>query len=192
MTVQSKELNLKQEKFCQSYAMYHNATAAAKTAGYSDGSAHTQGSRLMARPEIQERIEQLEGEMETSLDVVSELEDQYQYAKVNNHTNSALKALEVLSRLKSVEEVDVPKSITELEEDIIKDLEILGEDTVAKLFLKCKWYASEADDGDDDDEADNNIASETIKDIEIQKAAAKKEYRYQHRARRKSAGNVLT
>tara|TARA_R110002073_G_scaffold40789_1_gene115830 strand:+ start:13024 stop:13542 length:519 start_codon:yes stop_codon:yes gene_type:complete len=172
--------------------MYHNATAAAKTAGYSDGSAHTQGSRLMARPEIQERIEQLEGEMETSLDVVSELEDQYQYAKVNNHTNSALKALEVLSRLKSVEEVDIPKSITELEEDIIKDLEILGEDTVAKLFLKCKWYASEADDGDDDDEADNNIASETIKDIEIKKAAAKKEYRYQHRARRKSAGNVLT
>lgn len=189
MTVQHKELNLKQEKFCQSYAMYHNATAAAKTAGYSDGSAHTQGSRLMARPEIQERIEQLEGEMETSLDVVSELEDQYQYAKVNNHTNSALKALEVLSRLKSVEEVDIPKSITELEEDIIKDLEILGEDTVAKLFLKCKWYASEPD---DDDEADNNIASETIKDIEIKKAAAKKEYRYQHRARRKSAGNVLT
>ena len=189
MTVQHKELNIKQEKFCQSYAMYHNATAAAKTAGYSDGSAHTQGSRLMARPEVQERIEQLEGEMETSLDVVSELEDQYQYAKVNNHTNSALKALEVLSRLKSVEEVDVPKSITELEEDIIKDLEILGEDTVAKLFLKCKWYASEADDAD---EADSNIASETIKDIEIQKAAAKKEYRYQHRARRKSAGNVLT
>ena len=49
-----KELNLKQEKFCQAYVMYRNATEAAKAAGYSDTSAHTQGHRLKQRPEINE------------------------------------------------------------------------------------------------------------------------------------------
>ena len=47
-----KELNLKQEKFCQAYVMYRNATEAAKAAGYSDVSAHTQGHRLKQRPEF--------------------------------------------------------------------------------------------------------------------------------------------
>ena len=65
-------LNTKQELFCQNYRLNNNATAAARAAGYSSGSAHTQGSRLMAREEIQDRIAELEQDMETSINVVEE------------------------------------------------------------------------------------------------------------------------
>ena len=95
------ELKIRQEKFCQAYVLYRNATESAKIAGYSEGSAHTQGHRLMQRGDIKERIEELEKEVETRIDVVSEIENQYTYAKNNGHTNSAIKALEVLSRIRS-------------------------------------------------------------------------------------------
>lgn len=54
------ELKIRQEKFCQAYIMYRNATESAKIAGYSEGSAHTQGHRLLQREDIRERIEELE------------------------------------------------------------------------------------------------------------------------------------
>ena len=53
------ELKIRQEKFCQAYIMYRNATESAKIAGYSEGSAHTQGHRLLQREDIRERIEEL-------------------------------------------------------------------------------------------------------------------------------------
>jgi len=89
----------KQEKFAQAYVLYRNATESAKVAGYAPRSAYNQGSRLLKLAEVRERIEDLEKEMETSIDYVSEIEKQYTYATNNNHTNSALKALELLSRL---------------------------------------------------------------------------------------------
>ena len=122
-----KELNLKQEKFCQAYVMYRNATEAAKAAGYSDTSAHTQGHRLKQRPEINERIEELEKELETRIDVIAEVENQYNYAKNAGHTNSAIKALEVLSRIRSTKEEEAVRSIAELEQEIVNSLEILGQ-----------------------------------------------------------------
>ena len=52
--------------------MYRNATEAAKAAGYSDTSeTHTQGHRLKQRPDINERIEELEKELETCIDVIA-------------------------------------------------------------------------------------------------------------------------
>jgi phage terminase small subunit len=116
----SEQLNEKQEKFAQAYVMYRNATEAAKAAGYSGRSAHNQGSRLLKIASVKERIEDLEKEMETSIDYVAEIEKQYTYATNNNHTNSALKALELLSRLRSPTEEDAPQTIEELEKDIIK------------------------------------------------------------------------
>ena len=89
-------------------------------------SAHTQGHRLVQRPDIQERIEELEKEIETNIDVVAEIENQYTYAKNNGHTNSAIKALEVLSKVRTSKDEEVPKSIVELEDEIVKNLEILG------------------------------------------------------------------
>jgi len=133
-------LNEKQEKFAQAYVMYRNATEAAKAAGYSGRSAHNQGSRLLKTAAIKERIEDLEKEMETSIDYVAEIEKQYTYATNNNHTNSALKALELLSRLRSPTEEDAPTTVQELEEDIVKSLELLGEERSTKLFTSCSWF----------------------------------------------------
>ena len=91
-------LNEKQEKFAQSYILHRNATEAARAAGYAKESAYNQGYRLLQNEEIKERIEDLEKELTTDVDVVSELEQQYTYAKNNGHTNSAIKALELLPR----------------------------------------------------------------------------------------------
>jgi phage terminase small subunit len=136
----SEQLNEKQEKFAQAYVMYRNATEAAKAAGYSGRSAHNQGSRLLKIASVKERIEDLEKEMETSIDYVAEIEKQYTYATNNNHTNSALKALELLSRLRSPTEEDAPQTIEDLEKDIVQSLELLGEERTIKLFTSCSWF----------------------------------------------------
>ena len=145
------ELKIRQEKFCQAYVLYRNATESAKIAGYSEGSAHTQGHRLMQRGDIKERIEELEKEVETRIDVVSEIENQYTYAKNNGHTNSAIKALEVLSRIRSAKEDEAPKNVAEIENEIIKYLEVLGEKETSKLFLKCDFFADEEQEEDLDE-----------------------------------------
>jgi hypothetical protein len=150
----NKELNIKQEKFCQAYAVYRNATESAKKAGYSAQSAHATGYRLLQLPEIKERIEEIEKELETNIDVVAEIENQYTYAKNNGHTNSAIKALEVLSRVRSVKDEESIKTIPELEAEIVHYLEVLGEERTSKIFLKCKWFDDDDDDGDGEDEDD--------------------------------------
>ena len=92
--------NEKHEKFCQNYVLHRNATRAAKDAGYSQVSAHNTGSRLLQLSEVQERIEELSLSMSTSLDVVDEIEKQYDVARTQGQTTSALKALELLSRVR--------------------------------------------------------------------------------------------
>jgi hypothetical protein len=165
------ELKIRQEKFCQAYIMYRNATESAKIAGYSEGSAHTQGHRLLQREDIRERIEELEKEIETRIDVVSEIENQYTYAKNNGHTNSAIKALEVLTRVRSAKEEEAPKTIAEVEEDIIKYLEVLGEKETSKLFLKCDFFA------DEEQEEELDEAEHIRKKIEsVPKRNVRKEY----------------
>lgn len=143
-----EEISVKHEKFAQAYVLYRNATEAAKQAGYSARSAYNQGSRLLKIESIKERIEELEKEMETSIDVIAEIEKQYTYATNNNHTNSALKALEILSRVNTAKEENVPETIEELEGQILSNLEILGEERVNKLFLKCSWFQEEEEEDD--------------------------------------------
>ncbi len=128
-------LNEKQEKFAQSYIIHRNATEAAKAAGYSDRSAANQGYRLINNPEIAERIEDLEKELQTNIDVVDEIENQYTFAKANGHTNSAIKALELLSRVrgsKGDSEKELDKK--ELKEEIIKFMEIIGKEEVEEII----------------------------------------------------------
>ena len=157
----NKELNIKQEKFCQAYAVYRNATESAKKAGYSAQSAHATGYRLLQLPEIKERIEEIEKELETNIDVVAEIENQYTYAKNNGHTNSAIKALEVLSRVRSVKDEESIKTIPELEAEIVHYLEVLGEERTSKIFLKCKWFDSEDDDDEEEKEEEDEIIAAT-------------------------------
>jgi len=147
------ELNERQEKFAQAYVMYNNATEAAKAAGYSATSAYNQGSRLANDPRVVDRVEELRKEMETTINVVSEIETQYAFAKNNNHTQSALKALELLSKINMGRDQEAPQTIKELEDDIVKSLEVLGEERATRLILRCSWFAQEEkEEGESDNE----------------------------------------
>ena len=133
-------LNEKQEKFAQSYILHRNATEAAKAAGYAAGSAANQGYRLINNDEIAERVRELENELETNVDVISEIESQYTVARANGHTNSALKALELLSRVRgNNSELDTNLDEKSLEDGIVQCLNILGEDKVYSLLEKCDF-----------------------------------------------------
>tara|TARA_R100000963_G_C4603045_1_gene76067 strand:- start:151 stop:558 length:408 start_codon:yes stop_codon:yes gene_type:complete len=133
-------LNEKQEKFSQAYIIHRNATEAAKVAGYSDRSAANQGYRLINNGEIKERIEDLEKELTTTIDVINEIENQYAFAKANGHTNSAIKALELLSRVRG-SRGDAEKELDkkELRQDIIRFMEIIGKKEVDEIYKKCSF-----------------------------------------------------
>ncbi len=137
-------LNDRQEKFAQAYVLHRNATEAAKAAGYAAGSANNQGCRLLKMDEVQERINNLEQELETNVDVISEIEKQYEYAKANGHTNSAIKALELLSRVRGANS-DINTALDEetLESAIVGCLNVLGEDKVYALLSKCDFTEDE-------------------------------------------------
>jgi len=129
-------LKEKHEKFCQNYILHRNATRAAKDAGYSEVSAHNTGSRLLQDTAIQERIEELTVNMTTSIDVVDEIERQYDVARTQGQTTSALKALELLSRIRG-NNIDTDEVTTDsLEEEIIKAMEIIGLEKVLELAEK--------------------------------------------------------
>ena len=133
-------LNEKQEKFCQAYVLHRNATEAAKAAGYAAASAYNQGYRLLQSDEVSERIKELEQELETNVDVIEEIESQYTFARANGHTNSALKALELLSRVRgNNSELDTNLDEKSLEDGIVQCLNILGADKVYALLEKCDF-----------------------------------------------------
>tara|TARA_B100000700_G_scaffold71376_2_gene79445 strand:- start:6062 stop:6517 length:456 start_codon:yes stop_codon:yes gene_type:complete len=133
-------LNEKQEKFAQSYVLHRNATEAAKAAGYAARSANNQGYRLMQIQEVIDRVHELEQELETDVNVIEEIENQYTFAKANGHTNSAIKALELLSRIRGANS-DVSFSMDKdtLETAIVGCLNVLGEEKVVQLLSKCDF-----------------------------------------------------
>jgi len=133
-------LNGKQEKFAQAYVLHRNATEAAKAAGYSDRSANNQGYRLLQMDEVIERIADLENELVTDIDVVDELESQYTFASSHGHTNSAIKALELLSRVRGAKSDRTTHLSTEtIENEIVGYMEALGKDKIDDLIKKCKF-----------------------------------------------------
>ena len=133
-------LNDKQEKFAQSYILHRNATEAARAAGYSKASAYNQGYRLLQNDEVKERIEDLEKELTTDVDVVAEIENQYTFAKANGHTNSAIKALELLSRIRGARsDKEIDMSEEGLETAIVEAMQVLGKEKVSELVNKCNF-----------------------------------------------------
>ena len=143
-------LNEKQEKFAQSYILHRNATEAARSAGYAAASAANQGYRLINNEEIAERVRELESELETNVDVISEIENQYTVARNNGHTNSALKALELLSRIRG-NNSDIEGGLDEksLEEGIVQCLNILGANKVFSLLDKCDFMTATAEEDEE-------------------------------------------
>jgi len=136
-------LKEKYEKFAQGMVIHNNATEAARYAGYTANSSHAlanTGFRLKNLPEIKDRIKELEDNLETNVDVITEIERQYEFAKTNGHTNSAIKALELLSKIrgaKSDKEVDT--SPEGLEQNIINSLNILGKKKVESIINRCDF-----------------------------------------------------
>ena len=158
-------LNEKQEKFAEAYVLHRNATEAAKAAGYSATSANNQGYRLMQLQEVVDRVHELEQQLETNVNVIEEIENQYTYAKANGHTNSAIKALEVLSRVRGTNSdkgLAVDKDT--LETAIIGCLNVLGEDKVVQLLSKCNFAVElfEEDYSEDAEESSGDDENETI------------------------------
>ena len=142
-------LNEKQEKFAQAYVLHRNATEAAKNAGYAADSAYNQGYRLMQNQEVIDRVHELEQQLETDVDVIGELEKQYEYAKNNGHSNSALKALELLSRIRGASgDANSGLDKDTLETAIVGCLNTLGEEKVLKLLEKCDFAGNIFEDGD--------------------------------------------
>jgi|TARA_R100000315_G_C5164192_1_gene94592 phage terminase small subunit len=131
-------LNSQQERFAQSYVLHRNATDAAKAAGYAESSAKNQGYRLLQNDKIIERISDLEKELETDVDVIPEIEKQYQVAVGNKHTQSALKALELLSRVRGAknEKAD-DTNIETLQEELVSIMKMLGKKNIDSLYKKC-------------------------------------------------------
>ena len=130
-------LNEQQERFCQSYVLHRNASEAARAAGYSQEHAARQGHRLLQNEEIVERITELEQNLTTDVDVISEIEKQYEFAKANGHTNSAIKALELLSRIRGTQEEKEDTTDPEkLEQDLADSAKICGKDFYIKIGKK--------------------------------------------------------
>jgi hypothetical protein len=133
-------LNEKQEKFSQAYVLHRNATEAAKAAGYAAESAYNQGYRLLQKQEVIDRVHELEQELETDVDVIKEMESQYEFAKANGHTNSAIKALELLSRIRGANsDSKISTDKDTLEVAIIGCLNVLGYEKVVALLEKCDF-----------------------------------------------------
>jgi len=136
-------INEKQERFAQAYILHRNATEAAKSAGYTGNSNQAfanQGYRLLNTEEIKERIEELEGTLETTVDVISEIEVQYNNANRSGNATSAIKALELLSKVRGVKkDKEVEMTPESLDESIITSLKILGKKKVEDLVVRCKF-----------------------------------------------------
>lgn len=135
-------LNTQQEVFCQHYALSRNGAESARMAGYSARSANNQASRLLEREDIQNRIEELSQELTTNVDVILELEKQYLQAKANGQGQTAIKALEMLSRIRGPEQEAEIKSEEDLEKEVVRLLEILGENKAVELLSRCNWVYS--------------------------------------------------
>ena len=138
------ELSEQQEKFCQKYALHGNASGSAKEAGYSSTSAKVQGHKLLQLPKVLERIEELRNDMVTSYDVVQELEDQYAYAKSHGHTNSALKALEMLSKIRGNKSEVVSQSEEATHASLLSSFWILGRKKIMELMTEAEELKTQA------------------------------------------------
>lgn len=93
-------LTPKQRAFCEHYIASHNATQAAKEAGYSKKTAYSQGQRLLKNVEAKKYLEQLEnaatqGRVASANDVLNFLSDIMNSAE--EKTSDRLKAAGMLA-----------------------------------------------------------------------------------------------
>jgi hypothetical protein len=162
-------LNEKQEKFAEAYVLHRNATEAAKAAGYAADSAYNQGYRLLQNQEVVDRVHELEQQLETDVNVIEEIENQYTFAKANGHTNSAIKALELLSRIRgSNSDVGLSMDKDTLETAIVGCLNVLGEEKVVQLLSKCDFADALFEENDSDYAEEPSESSEETNSVLVE------------------------
>jgi|TARA_R110000823_G_scaffold32160_1_gene90823 hypothetical protein len=162
-------LNEKQDKFAQAYVLHRNATEAAKAAGYAAESAYNQGYRLLQNQEVVDRVHELEQELETDVNVIEEIENQYEFAKSNGHTNSAIKALELLSRIRGANsDTGLSMDKDTLETAIIGCLNVLGEEKVVQLLSKCDFADALFEENDSDYAEEPSDSSEETDSVLVE------------------------
>ena len=162
-------LNEKQEKFAEAYVLHRNATEAAKAAGYAADSAYNQGYRLLQNQEVVDRVHELEQELETDVNVIEEIENQYTFAKANGHTNSAIKALELLSRIRgSNSDTGLSMDKDTLETAIVGCLNVLGEEKVVRLLSKCNFADALFEENDSDYAEEPSESSEETNSVLVE------------------------
>ena len=162
-------LNEKQERFAEAYVLHRNATEAAKAAGYSATSANNQGYRLMQMQEVVDRVHELEQQLETDVNVIEEIENQYTFAKANGHTNSAIKALELLSRIRGANsDTGLSMDKDTLETAIVGCLNVLGEEKVVQLLSKCDFADALFEENDSDYAEEPSESSEETNSVLVE------------------------
>ena len=155
-------LNEKQDKFAQAYVLHRNATEAAKAA-------YNQGYRLLQNQEVVDRVHELEQELETDVNVIEEIENQYEFAKSNGHTNSAIKALELLSRIRGANsDTGLSMDKDTLETAIVGCLNVLGEEKVVQLLSKCDFADALFEENDSDYAEEPSDSSEETDSVLVE------------------------
>jgi len=110
-----KPLTPKQERFCEEYMIDLNATQAAKRSGYSEHTAKDIGCENLAKPNIQEKIKQLQADraerVQVDADDVLKQLDLFRKANIKDYIE--------LTTIK------VPKGKDEKGKDILVDQQVL-------------------------------------------------------------------
>jgi hypothetical protein len=110
-----------------------------------------------------ERIEDLEKELETNINVVEEIENQYTFAKANGHTNSAIKALELLSRIRGAGDTDNIKVDQEgLKREIAKNIDILGEEQFLEILGQTNIFKDVFAENEEESQKNTDLNEATV------------------------------
>ena len=133
--------NKKRESFCQFMATTNKQSLSAKKSGYSSKNSDVTSQQLLNREDIQERLKEVEEENITevnfNVDVVEELEKQYDSAQKKHNITGALKALELIQKVRGNKSSnDIEISVESLEENIIDCLNRISTEKVKELLLK--------------------------------------------------------
>ncbi len=125
-------LTEKQERFCNEYLVDYNATQAATRSGYSANTAYSIAHELLSKPEIRQRIDELQDNIFANLSeklIIEQIWRVYKTAIEDKKLSDALKAQELLGKYKAM---FVDKQITQTEtfEDHVLRLESQQKDSI--------------------------------------------------------------
>jgi len=103
----NKPLNARQERFCQAFVHFGQATVAAREAGYAPRSCKQQGWRMLRTDRVRSRIRAIQAELADHRGrkhnaIVGKLEVVYQRALEDHHFYAAARAAELQARIVGV------------------------------------------------------------------------------------------